>query len=94
MYNPSITPEAARDLSSLTGFDNPKRKYEHASLMDYEVDGVKHQALTFHYSVEGVDYTKVTPFCVIQIPISNVIEMLKYAMTTIAGAHELTEGYR
>lgn len=94
MYKPSITPEAAGDIPAFS-FHNPKRKYQYASLMDYEVEGIKKQALTLHYEVEGVDYSRPgTQLSVVQMPIDNVIEMLSFAMTTITGAHELTEGYR
>lgn len=81
MYKPSITAEAARDIAVYM-LGNPEYTYHNVIL----VDGIKGPALHFYFNKVG--YPQGT-FGELELPVSNLLQLLKFSLSTINSAQEL-----
>lgn len=93
-YKYTCTPEAANDLSNPEiGFDNPNRKFHHATLETYNnIDGKNpQQHLHLYYELVGYEFGKdYNMMPMISMPLTSVIDMVKFATGVMADAYHLT----
>lgn len=90
-----ISPEAARDIVEEI-FDNPKRKFVNAKITTHSLDSDDKQFLTLEYTIQGLLYIPEdrSTFSVLEMPINNVLELLKFAMSTVTDVDQLIQGYK
>ncbi len=85
MFKAMLTPEASVDL--VKHWENPKLKFLRAEIQN-DVDHPLNPLLNLFY--ESVDHPGKTPRQIC-LPIPSVVEMLRFAMTTVNNARELTD---
>lgn len=88
-YKFSVTPEAANDLPHC--MEDPKKKLHHTSIETYQCEGVQKEYLRLHYELVGYEFGKdYTHYSIIEMPMDNVLEFLKFTFRTIADGYELS----
>lgn len=90
----SVTPEAANDLAHDI-LDSTTKRFHHATVENFDIQGAPKQTLRLHYELIGFEFGKdYTHYSIIEMPIDNVLEFLKFGFATVTAANELSHEER